>query len=169
MALLACGCGVARNVDGRRCTPAEACVTVHAAGITDAASPGFHGALVRSLGWNLSTCAHCHGDDFAGGTSKKSCLGCHGQGPGQGPTGCTTCHGQPPTSGAHARHSARFGCGECHVTPARWDDPGHLRDESGQLLERVRVTFGPLARSHDATPTWDGERCSGTYCHGDAT
>jgi predicted CxxxxCH...CXXCH cytochrome family protein len=158
-------CGVARRVDDPRCATPQACEAIHPVGIADPASPDFHGALVRSLGWNLSTCMTCHGDDFAGGRAGKSCLGCHDQ----GPTGCTVCHGQPPASGAHARHAGRFGCDVCHIKPTRWDEPGHLRDEAGALIDRARVTFGGLARAHGATPSWDGTRCSSTYCHGDAT
>jgi hypothetical protein len=163
--LVLVGCGVPRPVDGPRCVPASACETIHPAGIADPASSDFHGALVRSLGFDLTTCARCHGSDFSGGASGRSCLRCHPS----GPTGCSVCHGQPPASGAHLRHAARFSCDVCHIKPASWDAPGHLLDDNGQAKTRARVTFGGLARAHDATPAWDGSRCSVTYCHGAAT
>lgn len=155
--LVSAGCGVARGIDGRDCGSAAACVTVHPAGIADASSPDFHGALLRSNGWNLGLCQTCHGGDFAGGTSGKSCLTCHAG----GPTACTVCHGQPPATGAHARHVPRFDCATCHPVPATWDAPGHLG-------ATATVRFAGLAQAQAAPPSWDGARCSSTYCHGDA-
>src|SRR3954447_25722949 len=91
------GCGVARPVDGRPCASASACEQIHPDGIADPKSADFHGALLRSTGWNFATCQKCHGTDFAGGTSGNSCLKCQAE----GPTGCTVCHAQPPATGAH--------------------------------------------------------------------
>jgi predicted CxxxxCH...CXXCH cytochrome family protein len=160
--LLPAGCSVARPVDDdRRCSTEAACTTIHPAGILDAQSPDFHGALVRSLGYAFATCQKCHGADFAGGTSGKSCLTCH-QG---GPTSCTTCHGQPPDTGAHLAHQ-RFDCGECHVKPTTYADVGHLFTDDGSRIPAAQITFGTLARTSGAEPYWDGTRCSNVYCHG---
>jgi predicted CxxxxCH...CXXCH cytochrome family protein len=160
--LLVVGCSTARPVDeGRRCATEAACTAIHPAGILDLESPDFHGALLRSLGYAFATCQKCHGTDFSGGTSGKSCLTCHGG----GPTSCTTCHAQPPATGAHLQHQ-RFDCTECHVKPAAYTDVGHLFAANGSLLATPQVTFGALARTGGAQPSWDGARCAYVYCHG---
>ena len=153
--LLAVGCGAARPVDdGRPCASASACEQIHPDGIADPASPDFHGTLLQSTGWNFATCQKCHGTDFAGGTSGKSCLKCHAD----GPTGCTVCHDQPPATGAHLAHARKYDCTSCHVKPTSYSDVGHLFAADGSVMTRARVTVA-----------WDGTRCSNTYCHGDAT
>jgi predicted CxxxxCH...CXXCH cytochrome family protein len=153
LGLVAAGCGVAHPVDGRPCGSAAACETIHPAGIADPASPDFHGALLQASGWNFGACQKCHGSDFAGGTSGKSCLKCHSD----GPTACTVCHDQPPKSGAHSAHTKKYDCTACHAKPARYDDPGHLFAADGSVKTRATVTVA-----------YDGERCTNTYCHGDA-
>src|SRR4051794_17551088 len=81
-AFAVCGCADARTVDGGRlCATAGACETIHPAGIADPTSPDFHGDLVKQSGYKLSLCQGCHGDDFGGGKSGKSCLTCHDAGP----------------------------------------------------------------------------------------
>jgi predicted CxxxxCH...CXXCH cytochrome family protein len=145
--LLLAGCGAARPVDGRRCASAAACEAIHPAGIADPSSADFHGALLQASGWNLATCAECHGADFAGGTSGRSCLTCHQS----GPTACSVCHGAPPATVAHVAHARKYDCTACHKKPSTWSEPGHLGS-------RAQVTV-----------PYDGARCSKTYCHGDAT
>jgi predicted CxxxxCH...CXXCH cytochrome family protein len=163
--LLAVGCGAARPVDGRLCASSAACEQIHPDGIADPQSPDFHGNLIQANGWDLGVCAKCHGADFAGGTSGKSCLKCHDQ----GPTGCTVCHAQPPDTGAHLAHTRKFDCTVCHVKPTAYRDVGHLFDTDGSVIARARITFGGIATTNGATPAYDGARCSATYCHGDAT
>jgi predicted CxxxxCH...CXXCH cytochrome family protein len=82
--------------------------------------------------------------------------------------GCSACHGPPQDlGGAHTRHLAGGGlgkpvaCGECHAVPATIGAAGHIDATPG-----AELTFGPLARQGGLMPTWDGTRCSGTYCHG---
>lgn len=152
--LLALGCGAARPVDGRPCGSASACEAIHPAGIADPASADFHGKLLQASGWDFGTCAKCHGADFAGGTSGKSCLKCHSD----GPTACTVCHDQPPKTGAHVAHARKYDCTACHVKPASWNDTGHLFAADGSVITHAPVTV-----------SYDGTRCSNTYCHGDAT
>lgn len=170
------GCADPRPVEGGRlCATAADCETIHPAGISDPTSPDFHASLVRSQSYNLGLCAECHGGDFSGGTSGKSCLKCHAQ----GPTACDTCHRLPPDSGAHKAHASMltttsggagsYACAECHVVPTTWDQPGHIFDDNGKVLAKSAVVLGPLSRTGGATPTWDGTKCSSTYCHGDAT
>jgi len=99
---------------------------------------------------------------------------------------CTRCHGDParnaapPRSvrgatetsdvgvGAHQAHLTdgairqAIACGECHVVPSSVDSPGHMDGA------RAPVTFGALATTGGARPSWDTNQlsCSATYCHG---
>jgi predicted CxxxxCH...CXXCH cytochrome family protein len=148
---------------------------VHAGGLLDPLSSDFHGQLVVARGWDLALCQRCHGVDFAGGPARASCNGCHAQ----SPASCTTCHGAPPATGAHLAHAhgsslgRALDCGECHLKPSRWDDPGHLRDAQGALLPPPAVVrFGALAATttptRAAAPSWQDGVCANTYCHGGA-
>jgi predicted CxxxxCH...CXXCH cytochrome family protein len=99
-------------------------------------------------------------------------------------TDCSACHGSvtnaaPPVDvsgnalttktgvGAHQSHlgvstwHAEIMCGECHIVPVAESDPGH----SDTALP-AELTWGALATSDGATPTWNGTTCSGDYCHG---
>src|SRR5437868_3323076 len=127
LAIAASGCAAWPATDGKRCGGATACEAIHPAGISDPASGDFHGKLLATSGWDFAQCQRCHGADFAGGTSRKSCLKCHAQ----GPTSCTTCHALPPATGAHAAHAQKYECRECHVVPSRYDDAGHLFASDG--------------------------------------
>jgi predicted CxxxxCH...CXXCH cytochrome family protein len=99
---------------------------------------------------------------------------------------CNACHGNadnpaPPASvlgatataevsvGAHQSHlrassslAAPVACDECHAVPAAVESPGHVDAAPAE------VTFGALAGTGDATPSWDeaSATCSSTYCHG---
>ena len=115
-------------------------------------------------------------------------LGCEASethGPTAAGADCACCHGgpdnaAPPRSlaggtttdgvavGAHQSHlhdgsyRAALGCDECHVVPWNVLDPGHL--DSGP----AELSWGALAVSAGATPTWDRDAatCAGSYCHG---
>jgi predicted CxxxxCH...CXXCH cytochrome family protein len=177
LALLLAGCADARPADGLPCSSAQAsCDRVHPLGVADPGSPDFHGTLVRNLGWDFTTCRGCHGDDFAGGTSGVSCLGCHAS----GPTSCTGCHGQPPETNAHPIHAGggalgkKFDCVECHVKPQLYTDVGHLFAADGSIINEARVAFGALASASLATedrpgpPAYTNGTCENVYCHGGA-
>lgn len=98
---------------------------------------------------------------------------------------CGNCHGSaqsaaPPvdtagssattgvTVGAHQIHlrdtpvRLAVACSECHLVPSAVDAPGHLDAPPAE------VTFGAVATSRGATPSWDraGVTCSGVHCHG---
>ena len=152
-ALLA-GCGSARPFDGRRCTSAESCLQIHPDGIADPESADFHGHLFTDGGDKLGDCTACHGKDLTGGTSGKSCMRCHDD----STSSCTVCHGQPPATGAHQRHVPKYDCTACHVKPTGWTQVGHIFAADGTRLPHAPTTV-----------SFDGTRCSGTYCHGDAT
>ena len=104
-------------------------VSVHPSGNLDPASPDFHVRELERRNWDFAICAKCHGDDFKGGISNRSCVACHAE----GPTACTTCHGAGPTSNAHVVHRevGKLPCSECHVVPATWDAVGHIRRGGG--------------------------------------
>ncbi len=93
---------------------------------------------------------------------------------------CDTCHGSddnpaPPLDtsgntstaergvGAHRAHGGpsdrnkEVVCSECHAVPIVVDTPGHTDTELP-----AEVVFGPLS----GAATWDGTRCSDSYCHG---
>jgi len=106
------------------------------------------------------------------------------------PLDCSTCHGSkgnaaPPRSlaaidgviesttyvgvGAHQSHLVdgrirqAVSCEECHVVPTYVDDPNHVDPLPAE------VTFGVLAATDGAMPSWDrevGVNCSQVYCHG---
>lgn len=151
---------------------------IHEGGILNPADPvEFHGAVLRQQHFAFGTCQGCHGADFAGGKSGVSCRDCHTDK--EGPTSCTTCHGQPPASGAHLAHasgklSKALDCTECHVKPARYDDPGHLFASDGSVKTKATVTPGALAATPTATRTGppmftaSEATCSNIYCHGGA-
>lgn len=145
-------------------------VSVHPAGILDPQSTDFHGKELQRLNWDFSVCGSCHGNDFSGGTAKKSCLTCHAE----GPTACTTCHGAGPTSNAHVIHRqvAKLDCSECHVVPAHWDDEGHILNNGAAITTPPRVVFGARAGftldpgDRTAPPVFQDGKCSNVYCHG---
>lgn len=113
---------------------------IHPVGWTDINSSIFHGKFIKNNHYDLSSCASCHGNDFKGGISGKSCYTCH-QGT-NGPLSCNTCHGDstgiaPPVDlsgntspdspgvGAHRVHlngssiASGVGCSSCHVVPQK--------------------------------------------------
>ena len=159
---------------------------VHERGVLDPASAQFHGATLAALGWDLRTCASCHGDDFTGGSSGATCTTCHTG----GPTACETCHpldeakaprgaqggarpyGAGALSSAHRAHvRAGLACDDCHVVPQQWDDLGHVRSSAargaaGADAAPAELTFGARARASGASPQYNAGTCSGVYCHG---
>ncbi len=154
----------------------------HPAGWMDTASAGFH---AYSANAGIAGCQGCHGTnlDGVGGSATTSCATCHGAG---WRTSCLMCHGgvadatgAPPSGtwghetdalrvGAHTAHvsanatAAAYACTECHVKPADALDAGHMDGST------VTVTWGGLARTGGAAPSWDrtAGTCAATYCHG---
>ena len=154
------------RVISQPCSGVDCGAHVHPAGILDPTSDDFHGKELARRNWSFSVCQGCHGTDYKGGTSGKSCVRCHAK----GPTDCSTCHGdRGPTTGAHQTHLAKsLDCSECHIKPASWDAPGHIIDVTGP----AQVVFGALAATATPTriaaPAWDGATCTNVYCHGAA-
>jgi predicted CxxxxCH...CXXCH cytochrome family protein len=154
----------------------------HKDGYTNVKSENFHANYIRSISWKLSECQPCHGADYNGGRVNVSCLTCHPA----APEACTVCHGgvdnqtgAPPEDiegnsatsslgvGAHSIHlvggslSSGFSCNVCHKVPGSLVASGHVDSELP-----AEVMFSGLSVHDGATALWDGERCSGSYCHG---
>ena len=97
------------------------------------------------------------------------CASCHGWNLGTSPPQDLTgsCDVNSTGNGAHKAHrvdpipAQRVNCANCHAVPLSIWETGHI---SG--ANQAKVTFGLLATANGATPTWDGTRCSGVYCHG---
>jgi predicted CxxxxCH...CXXCH cytochrome family protein len=98
------------------------------------------------------------------------------------PTACNACHGTGPLGapppaldgtmsaaavGAHQTHlagtvrSRAVACSECHQVPASVLSPGHL--DSALPAE---LTFSGVAMAFTAKPSFDGQGCKNSYCHG---
>ncbi len=99
---------------------------------------------------------------------------------------CSSCHGgnlssapPPDLDGNRASTSPRVGahrvhvsetslfaavqCGDCHVVPASFDDPGHIDDWGA-----AEVSLSGAATSERSPATWDPvtRTCANVWCHG---
>lgn len=141
---------------------------IHPGGILNPASDDFHGELVADIGWDLDTCARCHGDGFDGDEG-GTCRSCHDER--DGPAACDTCHAMPPASGAHPVHVAQWPCETCHEVPARWDAPGHVLGDAppGEARGFDPATGACTVSCHGADrPRWHGgpDEAPCGSCHG---
>jgi len=170
------------------CASCHVTITVHKTGLTDPNSSNFHGKFLKANSWNMTTCANCHGSNFAGGLQSPSCKtsGCHTSA--QGPAACNTCHGDfnnpaqisPPKDlngntsttspgvGAHVKHLSAFAngislaCTECHTVPADVNAPGHLGGDG-----KAELNFGSFSNKFGGSSYDFGtNKCANTYCHG---
>ena len=153
--------------------------------------PAYHAFTAGAPG--ALQCTGCHGDDLQGRGLAVSCDACHatnGYGHWRASVSCTGCHGDatrsavagadpnlsaaPPRDtqgntastargvGAHQAHVASallakpIACAACHVVPS----------STGHANGVVDVTFGAVAKTGGAAPSWDGASCSASYCHG---
>lgn len=165
-------------------------MSTHKEGITNPASPNFHGKLISNANWNMSQCKQCHAANYTGGITNKSCYNCHTQS--AGPEACNTCHGNftdplkvaPPRDlsgnisttspgvGAHTAHlyendlGNNVRCSTCHIYPTSMYADSHLGADG-----KAEITFGRLAVQGGANPVYDfsSNNCSNTYCHGNFT
>ncbi|MCL4539690.1 MAG: CxxxxCH/CxxCH domain-containing protein [Bacteroidetes bacterium] len=148
--------------------PASVQDVVHPAGWTDLNSSEFHGTYIKQHNYDLATCASCHGADYRGGISGKSCYTCHEET--NGPLACNTCHGSlnnaaPPPDlsgntsttdpgvGAHQSHLAgnsylsSVACSSCHVVPQAAGPGIHPFGTQSAL-----VAFSGVATTETNTP-----------------
>ncbi|MBN1633823.1 MAG: CxxxxCH/CxxCH domain-containing protein [Ignavibacteria bacterium] len=153
----------------------------------------FHGKyLYNYRQYNLIVCKQCHGNDYNGGVSGKTCFTCHLS----SPEDCRLCHGDgsttiyPPKAlngetsgsyigvGTHPAHMTRdtgkrislpVRCVACHVKLSSFEDNVHIGANPDNIAE---VVFDSLSvtTTNDTTPNpiWNRNTltCSGTYCHG---
>ena len=151
-----------------------------------------HVGYLLANGYPLTDCQECHGENYDGGTSGVSCIGCHADTSAFSEK-CNLCHGNqagdpanpldqaPPqdaygvsdinsvTVGAHQSHltgllySDGIACEDCHNVPASWSSIGHIDSSPGE------VVFGGIAGDTTLESLWnrETETCSNTYCHGD--
>src|SRR5512137_117916 len=109
-----------------------------------------------------------------GGGDSKACTPCHGDATRQDTTTNPRLSASPPKGtkgetdvtaravGAHQLHlqdgaiRAAVACTECHVVPTT----------TAHANGKVDLTFGTLASTGGATPSWNGAGCAASYCHG---
>ncbi|MET0794568.1 MAG: CxxxxCH/CxxCH domain-containing protein [Polyangiaceae bacterium] len=113
---------------------------------------------------DVGRCAACHGDAKRAGDYLQRAA------PPRDLSGGT--EASFPGVGAHSIHlrasesHAAIACTECHVVPARSDEPGHADHGSPATL-----AFGVLARHDEHSPNYDTSTrtCQNSYCHGSVT
>jgi predicted CxxxxCH...CXXCH cytochrome family protein len=106
-----------------------------------------------------SNCTTCHGDASRLATTTNPQLPASPPSDTQGNAASTS-----PGVGAHQAHlndgalRRAMACTECHAVPADVD----------HALQPLQLTWGPLARTGGASPSYSGTAftCSATYCHG---
>jgi predicted CxxxxCH...CXXCH cytochrome family protein len=118
-------------------TPAGA--KIHDAGWADTSAANFHGAVLKHIGYDASSCVTCHAQQFNGGTSGVSCVGCHASYPHAtgwasptvstyhgnylstknfDATSCKDCHGANLAGGSNG--PSCFGCHSQYPHTAGW-------------------------------------------------
>jgi predicted CxxxxCH...CXXCH cytochrome family protein len=107
--------------------------------------------------------------------SGAGCTGCHGDASRAVPAGVDPMFSAAPPRGtkgetartaravgAHLAHltggsvASPIKCAECHVVPTA------MNHSNGT----VDLAFGPLAKTGNVTPSWNGTTCAASYCHG---
>ena len=130
-------CAACHGTDYSGGTSNKSCYTCHAAyphkaGWMNTDSANYHGKYLKANDWHVNECAPCHGANFDGGTSGKSCRTCHQSFPhanGFDETGghpvymrtngfslasCRLCHGSSYSGGSVVETSCSSS--ECHTT-----------------------------------------------------
>lgn len=127
-AMLATGCSELKDSLPNPVTPGP---VVHQTGWIDSTGHGAgHGAALKQVQWNSSSCKSCHGGSYGGGSSGVSCYTCHPSAPhdlpfGTNPNGhgvyliargfntqeCKICHGVDYSSG-----NVNVACYKCHAS-----------------------------------------------------
>jgi len=174
-------------LDCRAAYEADA-TSVHTAGVLDPSQPDFHGTILLESGFKeFAVCQTCHGADFSGGSSQKSCLSCHKGGGGvaagvmnpDGTPACGACHGSTPGSGKHKIHveggllAKQFACTTCHpdhksAADHAFASDGSLRTDAAQVALTGLAALTPANGTRVGPPAWDATQrtCSNVYCHG---
>jgi predicted CxxxxCH...CXXCH cytochrome family protein len=177
----------AGGVSGKSCFASGCHKGTHDKDIANPASAKFHAKIIPTIKYDFTGCKDCHGKDYNGGASKKSCnnTGCHVAADG-GPEACYTCHGNAATKTIYPQNYPSHGthlngglfsatvvaCKDCHKVPAKFDDAGHIGATPGHppvtitnpvALTVTKGTTGIM--SFDAV----AGTCKNVYCHGNFT
>lgn len=172
---------------GVNCIDCHAGIEGHKDGIINPESPNFHGKFIATMGWDISSCKSCHGNNYSGGKSSPTCLTCHTSD--KGPEACNTCHGDfgdinqiaPPKDlngnssttikgvGAHTVHlslsslTQTYDCSACH--PGDQNSADYFINHIG--TPPADIAFNDFA-SLTSTPHYDFDnlKCENVYCHG---
>jgi len=134
-------------------------ITTHPDGWTDQSSEDFHGKVIVSKSLSLKSCRSCHGKNYEGGTSNKTCFasGCHSIYP--HPEGFAN----PSSPDFHENYFAEINwnlmlCQSCHG-----DDYSGMGDSEKNCLKCHTSANGPEAcntchgSSNNAAPPEDLE------------
>ncbi|MEZ4438517.1 MAG: CxxxxCH/CxxCH domain-containing protein [Polyangiaceae bacterium] len=149
---------------------------------------GCHGNPPPAPHPQLSDCERCHGEVVAAGgiihardkhvdgvvqvDLPLACDSCHGSGP-QGlppPDLAGNTDFTFPGVGAHQVHLNGAGpyrhltCDDCHEVPATVLASGHI-----DTVGPAELDFGGVALAYGANPSYDGDTCAKTWCHGGKT
>jgi hypothetical protein len=124
-------------------------------------NPMFHGRFLEENNWNLQNCQKCHGEEYSGGSSGKSCFTCHSNFPhptgwstksstqfhgndirqnGWSLNGCKSCHGSDYKGGTtgtscfkcHTSNAGPEGCNVCHGNSAHSYPPEDLNNNTSE-------------------------------------
>ncbi len=120
----------------------------------DHSDPNYHGQYIIDMDWNIQPCAGCHGEDFEGGRTDKSCFKCHGGYPHRSGwtqkgeehfhgrfirtvywsmTVCRSCHGEDYRGGksgssCYTCHPGKGGPEACNVCHGSSENPAPPQD-----------------------------------------
>ena len=151
------------DLDKNLPTPTGGKAQVHPQGWNDSSSANFHGTVLKSSHFDLSTCMTCHAKSFQGGVSEISCYDCHKSYPhtngwidstSSGFHGnfirasswnmlqCKPCHGQAYSGGrasvscltCHTKQNGPENCATCHGGV----NAAPPKDLSGNITSSVR-------------------------------
>ncbi len=153
-------------------------VSVHGDKFSDMSDTvAFHGNVLAKSNYDFKQCQVCHGENFAGGSSKKSCYSCHGAGDihkvgfnistfsdslffhgkmwaekaNYSLNSCRNCHG----SKLDGNGSENKNCRKCHGVSKLHADGSTINDVTSSDFH------GKLVAGND----WDFGSC--TSCHGE--
>jgi predicted CxxxxCH...CXXCH cytochrome family protein len=166
-------------------TSGQSCYTCHSSYPHNAAwvnpsSPSYHGNYLKNNQWNLSSCQACHGQQFDGGTSGKSCYTCHASYPHNTTwvnpaspnyhgnylknnqwnlSGCQSCHGAQFDGG-----TSGVSCYTCHASyphASAWSNPASPNSH-GNFLKANQWNASSCQSCHGTL--YDGG-ASGVSCY----
>jgi hypothetical protein len=154
----------------------------HVSGWQDPATPTSHGEYLKAKQWGTAECKSCHGTDFAGGSSRVACTGCHATYPhkaewadtsagshgayllaGMGQiTDCARCHGAAYDGGTS--NVSCYGCHALYPHVSGWQDPATLTSH-GKYLKAKQWGTAECKSCHGTDFAGGSSRVACTGCH----